>query len=81
MKTASLILILVAMVCVAYSFVKFSAAGLPNPDATSELLTFQQEGMWFWGRCILLGIFASVIGIVGLKKSRKVEVSQSDATD
>ena len=71
MKIASGILFFTSVLGAVYSFVKFSAAGLPYPDATQALLASQQQELRLWGACVFLGIFASFLGILGLRKSPK----------
>jgi len=80
MKNASLALLLLGALFTVYCFGKFSAAGLPYQDATSAQLAFQQEELRLWGACIFFGIFASVVGILGLRKNWKTREGQTDAS-
>lgn len=71
MRIASCILIIFGILGAAVSFLAYSGAALPYQDPTPEMLEQQAIQIRFWGMSILINLSALVIGILGLRRSRR----------
>ena len=74
MRTArvlAVMIIAIGVICVAWSFVELSAASLPYPDPTPELLIKQSEQIEFWSSSLLLSFVVLGIGCVALWRNHR----------
>ena len=71
MRVGSFIFVVIGLLGAVLSFLEFSGASLPYPDATPEMLERLSDSIQFWGASLLANLFLLIVGGWGLWRTRR----------